>query len=278
MLGVLLALAAAVGWGSADFLGGDATRRLPILTVTFVSQAVGFAFILGLVVSGWVGLPEARTVVLGLAAGCMGAVGLAALYSALAIGPMGVVAPMVSLSVIVPVAAGFMSGERPAALQLAGVAAAIGGVLLAARPPSTAGARVSPRAIALAAVAAVCLGLLAVLLSRAGQTDVLWAVLLVRVGSLTLLSAGVLARRPSFAMPTRQRVTLASIGILDSGANLLFVLASQRGLLSLIAVVASLYPVMTVVLARSVLGERLSRVQTAGVVLALAGIALIAAG
>ena len=88
----------------------------------------------------------------------------------------------------------------------------------------------------------------------------------------------VLARRPSFVMATRQRVTLASVGILDSGANLLFVLASQRGLLSLIAVVASLYPVMTVVLARGVLGERLSRVQAAGVVLALAGIALIAAG
>lgn len=278
MIAVLLALGAAAGWGGADFLGGNATRRLPILTVTFVSQTVGFAFVLGLVVSGWVGLPEGRTVALGLVAGCLGAVGLATLYSALAIGPMGVVAPMVSLSVIVPVAAGFMSGERPAALQLVGVAAAVGGVLLAARPPSSAGTRVSGHAIALAAVAAVCLGLLAVLLSRAGETDVLWAVLMVRIGSLTLLTAAVLARRPSFVMATRQRVTLASVGVLDSGANLLFVLASQRGLLSLISVVASLYPVMTVVLARSLLGERLSRLQAAGVVLALAGIGLIAAG
>ena len=93
MLAVFLALGAAAGWGGADFLGGNATRRLPILTVSLVSQAVGFAFVLGLVVSGWDGLPDARTVILGLVGGCLGAVGLAALYSALAIGPMGVVAP-----------------------------------------------------------------------------------------------------------------------------------------------------------------------------------------
>jgi drug/metabolite transporter (DMT)-like permease len=278
MLAVLLALGAAGGWGGADFLGGNETRRLPVLTVSLVSQAVGFAFVLGLVVSSWNGLPDARTVTLGLAAGLLGAVGLAALYSALAIGPMAVVAPMVSLSVIVPVAAGLMSGERPAALQMAGVAAAIGGVTLAARHRDETGGRVSARAIALAAVAAVSLGLLAVFLSRAGATDVFWSVLMVRIGSLTLLGAAALVRRPSFVTSTRQRLTLASVGVLDSGSNLLFVLASQRGLLSLVAVVASLYPVVTVLLARGVLGERLSRIQAAGVALSLAGIALIAAG
>ena len=278
MLAIALALGAAAGWGSADFLGGTATRRLPILTVSLYSQAVGFAFVLGLVVTGWGGLPETRTVVLGLAAGLLGGVGLAALYSALAIGPMGVVAPMVSLSVVVPVAAGLLGGDRPAALQLVGVAAAVGGVALAARHRDEAGARVTPRAIALAAVAAVSLGLLAVFLARAGESDTFWAVLMVRIGSLTLLGAAALVRRPSFATTGRQRATLASVGLLDSSSNLLFVLASQRGLLTLVAVVASLYPVTTVLLARGVLGERLSGVQAAGVLLALAGIALIAAG
>ena len=278
MLAVFLALGSAAGWGGADFLGGNATRRLPILTVSLVSQAVGFAFVLGLVVSGWDGLPDARTVILGLVGGCLGAVGLAALYSALAIGPMGVVAPMVALSVVVPVAAGFMNGERPSPWQLVGVGAAIAGVVLAARPPSAGEARVSSRAVWLAAVAAVCLGLLAVFLGRAGETDAFWAVLMVRIASLTLLGTAVLVRRPSFVMQTSQRVSLASVGILDSGANLLFVLASQRGLLSLVAVVASLYPVTTVLLARGVLGERLSRAQAAGVGLALVGIALIAVG
>jgi drug/metabolite transporter (DMT)-like permease len=205
-------------------------------------------------------------------------VGLAALYAALALGPMGVVAPMVSLSVIVPVAAGLLNAERPAALQLVGVVAAIGGVALAARHRDEAGARVSPRAIGLALLSAVCLGMLVVLLSRAGETDAFWAVLLVRIGSLTLLGIVAVVRRPSFVTTQRQRLTLASVGVLDSGANLLFVLASQRGLLSLVSVVASLYPVTTVLLARGFLGERLSRIQAAGVTLALIGIALIAIG
>jgi drug/metabolite transporter (DMT)-like permease len=278
MLAIVLALGASVGWGWADFLGGTAGRRLPILTVSLVSQAVGFAFVLGLVVSGWDGLPDARTVTLGLLAGCMGAVGLAALYSALAIGPMGVVAPMVSLSVVVPVAAGLLGGDHPAALQLVGVAAAVGGVALAARHRDEGGARVTTHAIVLAGVAALSLGLLAVFLGRAGQTDAFWAVLMVRIGSVTLLGAAVILRRPSFVMEPRQRLTLASVGILDSSANLLFVLAAQRGLLSLIAVLASLYPITTVLLARGVLKERLSRVQALGVLLALAGVALIAAG
>jgi drug/metabolite transporter (DMT)-like permease len=278
MLAIVLALGSSIGWGSADFLGGSATRRLHILTVSLFSQAVGFAFVLGLVVAGGNGLPDARTVALGLAGGCLGAVGLAALYSALAIGPMGVVAPMVSLSVVVPVGAGLLSGERPGTLQLVGVAAAIGGVVLAARHRDEAGARVSARAVVLAVVAAVCLGSLALVLSRAGDTDASGAVLMVRIGSLSLLGVAALVGHPSFETTARQRVTLASIGILDSGSNLLFVLASQRGLLSLVAVVASLYPVTTVLLARGLLGERLSRIQAAGVSLALVGIALIAVG
>ena len=278
MLAVFLAFGASLGWGGADFLGGSETRRLPVLTVSLFSQAVGFAFMLGLVVVGNEGLPDGRTVALGLVAGCLGGVGLATLYAALALGPMGVVAPMVSLSVIVPVAAGLLNAERPAAVQMVGVVVASGGVALAARHRDEAGTRVSPRAIGLALVSAVCLGMLAVLLSRAGETDAFWAVLLVRIGSLTLLGIVAIARRPSFVTTQRQRLTLASVGVLDSGSNLLFVLASQRGLLSLVAVVASLYPVTTVLLARGFLGERLSRVQAAGVTLALIGIALIAIG
>jgi drug/metabolite transporter (DMT)-like permease len=124
----------------------------------------------------------------------------------------------------------------------------------------------------------VSLGLLAVFLGRAGESDTIWAVFMVRIGSLTLLGTAAVLRRPSFVTTARQRVTLACVGLLDSGTNQLFVLASQRGLLTLVAVVASLYPVATVLLARGVLGERLSRVQAAGVLLALIGIALIAAG
>ncbi len=278
MFALVLALGAAAGWGWADFLGGVETRRLPVLTVTFVSQVVGLAFVLGLVAFGGGGLPDGRTVTLGLAAGAVGAVGLAALYTALAIGPMGVVAPMVSLSVTIPVAAGLLSGERPGALQMVGVVAAIGGVALAARHRDEAGARVSGRAITLAVVSAVCLGSLALLLTRAGEDDATWAVLMARIGGVVLLSAATIVRRPSLTTTQRERLTLAGIGLLDCGANLLFVLATQRGLLTLVAVLASLYPVATVLLARGLLHERLSRIQAGGVALALFGIALIAAG
>jgi drug/metabolite transporter (DMT)-like permease len=277
VLALILALGASAGWGAADFLGGTSTRRLNVLTVAFVSQLVGLAFAFGLTAIGGSALTE-RTVVLGLLGGCLGAIGLAALYAALAIGPMGVVAPMVSLSVTVPVAAGLLNGERPGPVQLAGVVVAVGGVLLAAWHHDGTSTRISSRAVFLAVVSAACLGSLALVLSRAGETDAVGAVLMARVGSVALLGAAVLVRRPSFTTTQGERITLATIGLLDCGANLLFVLASQRGLLTLVAVLASLYPVTTVLLARGLLHERLSRIQAGGVVLALFGVALIAVG
>jgi drug/metabolite transporter (DMT)-like permease len=278
VLALVLALGASASWGSADFLGGFATRRLPVLTVSFLSLLVGLTFVLGLTVFGGDPIPSEHTVVLGLLGGCVGAVGLVTLYAALAIGPMGVVAPVVSLSVIVPVAYGLLSGERPAAVQLVGIVVAVGGVLLAARHADERGARITRRAVVLALAAAAGLGSLALLLSRAGETDAVGAVLMARVSSIVLLGVAILVRRPSLTTTQRDRVMLAAIGILDCGANLLFTLASQRGLLTLVSVLASLYPVVTVLLARGFLHERLSRVQAGGVALALCGVALIAAG
>lgn len=277
MFASALAVLASAGWGTADFLGGLSTRRLSILTVSLVSQAVGLAFTLGLVLSD-LHAPTARVVLLGAIAGVLGMVGLMALYSALAIGPMGIVAPIAALSGCVPVAVGLARGDRPAPIQLAGVALAITGVVLAARHRSPSGTRASPRAIVLALFAAVTLGTLIVALSDAGRDDPAWAVLMVRITAVSLLCVAVLVRRPSFQMDRAQVRTLAAVGILDNGANLLFVLAAQRDLLSLIAVLASLYPVATVLLARGVLKERLSRVQAVGVAAALVGVALIAVG
>ena len=278
MLAVVLALGAAASWGSADFLGGVSTRRLSILTVSAVSQAAGLVFTAVLVVVSSDGLPSAHVVTVGLLAGVAATVGLAALYSGLAIGPMGVVAPIAAMSGAVPVAVGLLRGERPAPIQLVGIVLATVGVVLAARHRDEAGARVHPRAVLLAVVAALTLGTLVVLLDDAGAHDPAWAVLMVRAGALALLTVPVLVRRPSFAMDREQLATLAGVGVLDNGANLLFVLAAQRGLLSLIAVLASLYPVTTVLLARGGLQERLGSLQVLGVALALGGVALIAAG
>lgn len=278
MLVVALALGAAASWGSADFLGGLSTRRLSILTVSAVSQAAGLVFTAVLVVASGDGLPSADVVAVGLLAGVTATVGLAALYSGLAIGPMGVVAPIAAMSGVVPVAVGLLRGERPAPIQLVGIVLATVGVVLAARHRDEAGARVHPRAVLLAVVAALTLGTLVVLLDEAGTHSPAWAVLVVRAGALALLTVPVLVRRPSFAMDREQVATLVGVGVLDNGANLLFVLAAQRGLLSLIAVLASLYPVTTVLLARGVLQERLGSLQVLGVALALGGVALIAAG
>ncbi len=276
MVGVVLALGAAASWGSADFLGGVSTKRLSILTVSAVSQFAGLLFTGVLVLVSGAAIPDERALLIGLAAGALGSVGLAALYSGLAIGPMGVVAPLAAMSGIVPVAVGLARGERPEPIQLVGVVLALAGVVLAARHRDEAGARVHPRAVVLAVVAAVSLGLMIVLLDEAGRESPAWAVLMVRVGALSLLAVPLLIRRPSFSMDGEQLATLAGVGVLDNGANLLFVLASQRGLLSLIAVLASLYPVTTVLLARVALHERLSRIQIAGVAAALIGVALIA--
>ena len=276
MVGVVLALGAAASWGSADFLGGVSTKRLSILTVSVVSQFAGLVFTGVLVLASGAAMPGERALLMGLAAGGLGSIGLAALYSALAIGPMGVVAPLAAMSGIVPLAVGLIRGERPEPIQLVGVALALTGVVLAARHRDEAGARVHRRAVALAIAAAVCLGFLVVLLDEAGRDSPAWAVLMVRVGALSLLAVALLVRRPSFSMDREQLVTLAGVGVLDNGANLLFVLAAQSGLLSLISVLASLYPVTTVLLARVALHERLSRIQIVGVAAALAGVTLIA--
>jgi len=277
MLAVVLALGASAGWGTADFLAGTATRRLSVLVVALISQSAGLV-LMAVLVAAAPHVPTAHVLVLGAAAGVLGIVGLLALYAGLAIGPMGVVAPLAALSGLVPVAVGLAQGERPAAIQAVGIVLAIGGVVLASRHRDEHGGRASPKAIGLAALAAVALGSLVVMLRDAGRVEATWAVLMVRVSSLALLGVLVLARRPAFSGARPLLATLVVVGVLDAGANLLFVLASQRGLLSLVAVLASLYPVATVILARGVLKERLSGVQLAGVAAALAGVALIAAG
>lgn len=277
MLAIVLALSCSAGWGAADFLGGLCATRTSIIVVAFLSQVAGLAFTAALLATD-LHAPTERTVVLGVIAGLLSTVGLMALYAGLAIGPMGVVAPLAALSVTVPVTAGLLRGEQPAPLQLAGVGVAVAGIALASRQRDALGVRISGHAVGLALVAALALGGLAVLLSEAGKHDPTWAVLAVRITAVVLIGGTVLVRRPGLAVDRRLGLTLVTVGVLDSGANLLFVLASQRGLLSLVAVLASLYPVVTVLLARGVLHERLSGVQLAGVAAALTGVVLIASG
>jgi drug/metabolite transporter (DMT)-like permease len=273
VLAPALALAASLSWGVADFIAGLRSRRLPLLTVLLIVQSAGLLSI-GLVVAvRGEGPPGREAVVYAALAGLAGAVGLAGLYRGLAIGAMSVVAPITATGVIVPVVFGLATGDDVSRAQAAGIALAIAGVVLAAREPGS-GGRIAAGA-GVAAVAALAFGFVLVALDSAADADALWATLLMRATSWSIWVAGFALVRPGLAVGAADLRALALVGVLDTGANALFGLASTRGLLSIVSVLAQLYPIATVLLARLILHERISRPQQFGVVAAFAGVALL---
>jgi drug/metabolite transporter (DMT)-like permease len=280
---VFLGLAVAASYGAADFFGGLASKRATSWSVVLLAQYVGLAFLTLLLLADRHASPTGGDLVLGVAASSVGVVGVGLLYLGLARGPMGVVAPITAVgSAVVPVAWGLVSGERPAVLALAGVGLALVAVVLVARTtddgavPAT--TRIARSTLVVAVAAGLAFGMVFVLLSHTGDDSGFWPLLSGRLASTTALFV-VLAvlRRPLVpGGDTRPIVVLA--GVFDVGANALFLLASREGLLSLVSVLSSLYPAVTVVLARAVLHERLLRHQVAGLALALLGVALIASG
>lgn len=280
----LLALLASLLWGTADFLGGTASRRLPTASVVGVSQLVA---LLGLVPVALVAgaLDEPREyVVPGLLAGAAGLVALAAFYRALAVGTMGVVAPVAALGVVVPVGAGLVGGESPSAVQLAGIAVAIVGVVLASGPELSGEGRGGALPLLLAGVAALGFGAVFVLIAEGTESgsfgSVVMTLLTMRLVSVvlltTLLAATARSRGHELGVRRGDLPVLLAIGAFDVGANAAFAIAAQSDLISVTAVLASLYPIVTVLLARQVHGERLVGVQVPGVVLALVGVVLLA--
>jgi drug/metabolite transporter (DMT)-like permease len=213
-------------------------------------------------------------------AGTAGIVALGCFYRALAIGTMSVVAPISATAAAVPVLVGLAEGERPSTLQVAGMAIALAGVILASREPIEEGGPPPNRAaVGLALVAAAGFGTFFVGIDRASvDGDVAGVIVVSRSCSLALLVIGALLARPALPRDAASLAVLAMVGVLDLGANGLYALATREGLLSVVAVLGSLYPAVTVVLARVVLAERIARVQEAGVVLALAGVVAISAG
>jgi drug/metabolite transporter (DMT)-like permease len=279
VLAVALGLAASVSWGISDFLGGLKSRTLALLSVLLTSQGAGLVLITAIVALRGRAAPDAEHVVYACLSGIAGAIGLAAFYRGLAVGAMAVVAPISGTAAVIPVAVGLISGERPAALQVPGIALAIAGVALASRelPEEGGGPRVAAGA-GLALLSAVGFGSFFVAMDAASEPDLFWAIFFNRATSLTALALAVLVVRPRLVLGRDDLPVLLLIGALDISANALFAAASTEGLVSLVAVLASLYPVVTVLLARLVLGERVRRVLQVGVVAVLAGVALISAG
>ena len=248
----------------------------------FCSQAIGLAGLLVVIAVVGKAPPDLVRLLPAAAGGLVGVSALTAFYRALSIGTMSIVAPIASTGVAVPVIVGIATGERPGVLQLAGIGATTAGVILASREQLEANdehaTRMSRASIALALVAAIGFGSFFVGLRESAKADVLWALLAARAAGVTGLTVAVLLRRPRLEAARASLLPLAAMGLLDLAANGLYALATRHGLLSVVAVLGSLYPLATVVLARLVLGERVRRIQELGIATALSGVALIAAG
>jgi len=282
MLAAVLALASSLSWGLSDFLGGFQSRRHHVVAVMLLSQGLALAILVVAVLAGAPTEHDAASTAWAASVGALGLIALMAFYRALAIGTMSIVAPISATGVAIPVLVGVAGGERPGALQVAGIVLACCGVVLAAReaPSDDADARRAGRAsIGLALIAAVGFGTFFAGMDRAEETaDVAWVLLAARTADVALLVVVALAVRPRIPTAPATLGAIAAVGVFDLLANLLFVLAAGRGLLSVVGVLGSLYPAVTVVLARFVLHERLSRVQNAGVLIMLAGVVALAAG
>ncbi|MFG2334438.1 EamA family transporter [Streptomyces sp. NPDC048604] len=285
----LLALATALLWGLADFGGGLLTRRMPALTVVVSSQIIAVV-VLGAVVVATGGWTEAGPKLwYAVAAGVVGPAAMLCFYKALALGPMGVVSPLGSLGVLVPVSIGLLLGDRPGLLQFAGIGVAIVGVLLAGGPELK-GAPVQRQAVLLTLVAAFGFGSVMALIAEASTTltGLFLALFVQRVTNVAVGGVALYAsvKRGGRALPeegglkviTAALPALAFVGLADVAANGTYALAAQNGPVTVAAVLANLYPVVTALAARGVLKERLRAVQAAGAGLALIGTVLLASG
>jgi drug/metabolite transporter (DMT)-like permease len=248
------------------------------LTVLLVSQPVGLALALGVALAVGGDALSARDAAIAAGAGATVVMALGAFYRAMALGSVTVVATIGALGVLVPVGAGLVQGDRPSALQAVGAIAAIAGVALVVREPDPEWRAASRVAIGLAALAALGFGTFLLGLDVSSGPRPAWTIVAARIGSVATLLAVAAFARPSMRFDRSLLPSLFVIGFFDVLANSLFAVATNHGLLALVAVGGSLYSAVTVLLARFVLGERLAVPQRGGLVVALAGVALIAAG
>jgi drug/metabolite transporter (DMT)-like permease len=272
-VGALLALLSSLSWGTSGFIGGLMSRRLPAVAVYGLSQAAGLvALSVTVTVSGaWAF--DASAWGWGVVSGLLGLGSMLAFYSALAMGRMGIVAPLVSLSVVVPVLVGMLRGEAPTTPQVAGIVVAVIGIVLASGPELT-GAE-STRPLLLAGIAALGFGVMYVTMAAGSEHQPLLLTTSMRVTTVLTLGVVALVVRSLGGARRRDAAPLVAIGVLDASANLAYGVSTTMGLLATTSVLASLYPVVTVVLAGVFLRERLRAVQYAGVAAVLAGVVLI---
>jgi len=280
----VLALVSATLYGAADFLGGLAARRAPVIPVVTLAQGTGVVLLLALMPLLPPASPSIADLSWGAAAGLAGGAGVAWLYRALAIGTMAIVAPVTAVSAVaIPVAVGLILGERPGALTLIGIITALLSIVLVSQQPAEHGAEAPPgtsalrmpRGVGIALLSGVAIGLFYLCLARTEADAGLWPLVAARVASTSVFAVGTVATGASLRLSS-SALTLAIVGgALDVAANAVYLLAARRGALAVVVTLVSLYPASTVLLAKVFLGERFSRVQAAGIACALAAVLLI---
>ena len=277
MLAIAFGLASAASWGSGDFGGGLASRRGSVYSVVIISQLIGAVFLVTLALSLGENIPSADNLILGGIAGVSGAIGLVALYMGLASGRMGVVAPVTAMvAAAIPVLFSLLTEGLPATLQLVGFGMGLIAVWLLSSGGD--GGAIQARELGLALTAGLGFGLFFILIDRASHSAVFWPLVAARMASVSFLIILAIVRR-GWKRPARNQLSLIALaGIFDTGGNTFFVLATRMGRLDIAAVLSSLYPAATVLLAWLILKENLMPQQWVGVVTALVALVFIAWG
>lgn len=275
-MAIFLSLLSSLLWGASDFAGGLVSRRRPAMVVVGWSATFGviLASIAVVATEGWHG--PFGWVPWGMAAGTSGSLGLICYYLALSTGTMGVVAPVTSLGVVVPVVVGVLSGESPSPMTLGGIAVAVVGIVLTSGPELSGMSTARP--VLTAMLAGLFFGVFFVFMDRGSEDSpllTLWAMRATVTGAFVIVA---LVRRSTGGLQARDYLWVLGISAGDLGANLFFGIASTKGYVSITSVLSSLFPVVTVLLARVTLKERLRRVQVVGVAVTMVGVAMISAG
>ena len=278
-MGSLLALASSLLWGTADYLAGNLSKHFKAIAVTAISQTFGLIF--GLVTILFFAdfirpnLSMSGYFIPGVIAGIAGFIGLIAFYTGLATGRMGVVSPISSLSVLIPLFFALARGERPTSLELIGISIAIAGAFMASGPEIRNGLPVKP--LLLAVVAAIGFGTALTFIAIGSETDSLHTMTSMRVASVSICILLAIRYRSLGGIPRKEFPLLIFIGVADFLANFLLGVATTKGLVSIAMVLGSLFPIVTILLAYKFLDERLAKVQYLGIAFALGGVLLIAA-
>jgi len=278
VLPVTLSIFACFGWGIADFIGGLKSRDLPTLSILMISSLTGTFLLGGILLLLKSPLPSDPLILWAIPAGFIGIAAMFMLYRSLAVGSMAILAPISATGVVLPVIWGIFFGDTLSGLCILGMVLAILGSLLAVMEYDTKRkSKKLTQGIGLAAGSAFFVGLYFITMDTACTHHPIWASMIMRSSALIIFIPLLLIKTVTVNIGKVQLPYILLMGAMDTMAAFCFALATSKGMLSQVAVISSLYPVVTIVLSAAITGERIQKVQFSGVVLALAGVTLISA-